>query len=301
MRLLNPRNGGAGRGAGREAGMALVVVLLFLATLAAVAVRITQDARALVLQTRNVTRGVEARAALAAGLDVATQLVRLDRVPRDGRLAWTEGRTRIEVRVERESGKVDLNAADPGLVEALMAAALPKDLDRATALAGAAVDWRDTNGLRQLQGAEAPDYRRAGMPYGPADGPFRHPGELRAVLGMDEGTAARLESAVTVATGAADPALDLAPPIVARALTATPGLNGEPNGGVAPGEGTESEEAPAAFAPDPTGLYTLDATATLPEGFAARARRLVRLDPPDTTKEYEVLQLESGLLPRGLP
>ena len=148
MRLLNPRNGGAGRGAGRAAGMALVVVLLFLATLAAVAVRITQDARALVLQTRNVTRGVEARAALAAGLDVATQLVRLDRVPRDGRLAWTEGRTRIEVRVERESGKVDLNAADPGLVEALMAAALPKDLDRATALAGAAVDWRDTNARR---------------------------------------------------------------------------------------------------------------------------------------------------------
>ena len=153
--------------------------------------------------------------------------------------------------------------------------------------------------MRQLQGAEKADYLRAKLPYGPADGPFRHPGELRAVLGMDTRTALRLESAVTVATGKAEVDAEMASPVVRQALNTTPGSNG----GVAQGAGGESEQAPAAgpFAPDSAGLYTLDVAATLPEGYAARARRLVRLDPPDATKEYEVLQLESGLLPRGTP
>ncbi len=285
-----------------ERGMALVVVLLFLAMLAGLAAGIARDTRALALGAANVDRGARARAALVAARTVGVAALKRGDVPEDGRLAWRQGDTEIALVIEAEGGKLDLNAAPIELLDALTNAAVPGAPDRAAELAGAIIDWRDANDLVQLQGAEAPDYRAERAPYGPANGPFHHTGELRAVLGVDPALWARLKSAVTVATGREDVDSAAAGPLVERALGGIERPDDEGEGEDDAGGAADPSETDAAeFLLDPSGLYTIDAQATLQSGFKARERTLVWLDGPNTRKGFEVMQVESGLLPRGLP
>ena len=85
----------------------------------------------------------------------------------------------MQVRIERETGKIDLNAAEDPMLRALPLA-LGLDEDRAAALADAIQDWRDDNQLKRERGAEDRDYA-AGRPGHSGGGPaVRQPG--RAAL-----------------------------------------------------------------------------------------------------------------------
>lgn len=88
----------------------------------------------------------------------------------------------IPVRWEREAGRVDLNAAHQStLASALVDAGL--DRSEATLLAARIADWRDTDDVAEPNGAERPEYRRAGRSSGPRNAPFETTTELRQVLG----------------------------------------------------------------------------------------------------------------------
>ena len=87
---------------------------------------------------------------------------------------------RVGIRVSATTGFVDINGDDPArIAQILTEAGIPPD--EASGFAARIVDFRDPDDLRQLNGAEAEDYRAAGLPP-PRNGPFLAPSELALVL-----------------------------------------------------------------------------------------------------------------------
>ena len=144
---------------------------------------------------------------------------------------WFFGGGQVEVTVQDEGGKVDLNASHRELLRGLLLSigwvgpdgqVTGLDGDQADALVDAIADFRDPDDLRHLNGAEDADYEAAGLPWGAKDAPFEAVQELQQVLGMTPLLYSRLEPLVTVYSG--QPGVDprTAPRGVLRAL---PGLD----------------------------------------------------------------------------
>jgi general secretion pathway protein K len=108
----------------------------------------------------------------------------------------------VRVRLLSEAGKIDLNSADQTLLQGMMTFA-PIDAELQTQLVNAILDWRDTDDLVRLDGAEKSEYKKAGLSYRPRNKPFQSVEELQLVLGMNEEIFIWLESRVTVYSGQA--------------------------------------------------------------------------------------------------
>jgi general secretion pathway protein K len=108
------------------------------------------------------------------------------------------GDARVTVRIQDELGKIDLNAADGGLLARLLETTGGLDKDGARDLADKIMDWREADDLRHLHGATRNDYLAAGMSYAPRNGPFQSVSEVKLVLGMTEDLFARIAPALTV-------------------------------------------------------------------------------------------------------
>jgi general secretion pathway protein K len=208
-------------------GAALLLVLWVIVMLTGVVTLFATAARTEGLQGRTLARSTVARYAAEAGIDVAV----LHLQGADMQQRWLpDGRPQrfgfegyqLELRVVDESAKVDLNAAPPDVLGGLFIA-LGVEQERARALAGAIVDWRDADNLLTPEGgAEDPDYENAGLPYGAKDRPFDTVAELQQVLGMDARTLQRARPYLTVYTGQARPTPTFAAAPVLQALGLTP-------------------------------------------------------------------------------
>src|SRR5690606_11852501 len=170
-------------------GAALILVLWLIALLAALIGAFAMTARTEYLQGRTLGSGLVAAQAARAGLEYAATRVsvpdpRLQWLP-DGRpYRWSFAGAEIEVRIVDESGKLDLNAAEPASLSALMRA-VGTEPQQADAVAAAIVDWRDADDMTQPQGgAEDPQYAAAGLAWGAKDAPFETVAEVEQVLGM---------------------------------------------------------------------------------------------------------------------
>lgn len=129
---------------------------------------------------------------------------------------------RVEVRVQDEAAKFDLNSTDAPTLAALMTA-LGVDADRARQLAGTIQDWRDPDDLVAIEGgAESREYAAAGLPYGARNQPFTTVSELQQLLGMDETTYRLLVPHVTIFTARPrpDPSFAQAPVLQAMGMDA---------------------------------------------------------------------------------
>jgi general secretion pathway protein K len=113
---------------------------------------------------------------------------------------WPFGNGQIWLPVQDEDGRIDLNAAPDALLQGLFASA-DLDPDAAAAMVDAIVDFRDTDDLHRLQGAEDRDYADAGLSWGAKDAPFEAVEELQQVLGMTREIYERVAPAVTVYSG----------------------------------------------------------------------------------------------------
>ena len=204
-------------------GVALLLVLWLVALFTALVGGFARTAQMERLQGSVLRDGVVGREAARAGVEYALVRVnagdrRLRWVP-DGRdNAWHFGDAAISVRIVDEMGKVDLNAAQPTLLAALLrqVGVAPGDADR---IAGAIVDWRDTDSLTQPSGgAEDDDYAAAGRPYGAKDAPFESIAEVEQVLGMTPAIYARVEPFLTVFSGNDMPDASYAAPEVLGAM-----------------------------------------------------------------------------------
>lgn len=122
-----------------------------------------------------------------------------------------------EISIHDEAGKIDLNSAADELIKGLFKS-VGLDVDDSARLTDAIGDWRDTDSLRRPNGAEAGEYRAAGLDHGPRNGPFEVVGELRQVLGMTDELFRYIEPALTLYSGRRTVDSRVAPALVKNAL-----------------------------------------------------------------------------------
>lgn len=186
----------------RARGMALLTVLWALSLLALIAAILLSSTMASRRNTHAVLQQARFEALNEAGLNLAmlgllepdpNKRWRLDGVPRE--VDFDNAQLRITIR--DEYGRIDLNAADSStLRQVFVAAGLSQSA--ADALADKVLDWRDVDTLRQLNGAEADDYRSAGVGYVPRNGPFQTIDEINLVIGMNDAVYEKLAPLLTV-------------------------------------------------------------------------------------------------------
>lgn len=168
-------------------GVILVTVLWVLVLLSLIASNLSLGSRSFSRQVFNAEQGT--RAALAADAGISWALWSLQQPGMAGWLADGEAHRmmldefEIVVVLQDESGKLDLNAAPSELLDALLVPMLEDSRQRA-ALVAAIEDWRDSDDLVRLNGAEIEQYQAAGRDIGPANRAFENLSELQGVLGM---------------------------------------------------------------------------------------------------------------------
>ena len=189
----------------RQRGIALVVVL-WIVTLLALQVSIfnltVRDAAALAGNELVAARG---EALAAAGVEMAAaRLMELELgrrwqgngSPRTVAL----GGARLRITILDEASRLDLNEASDELLASMLRPYAPSQATLAQWV-DRILDWRDPDTERRPQGAEDIDYRRAGVGYGPRNGPFLDVSELSRVLGIPASVPEGLARYLTVYSG----------------------------------------------------------------------------------------------------
>ncbi len=124
----------------------------------------------------------------------------LRRWPVDGTpQRWEFAGGEVQLNLLDQSGLIDLNLADPRLLDGLLLTAGGiTDPQQRAALVDAIQDWHDTDSEVRLNGAEDDAYEQAGKPYGAKNAPFASVEELQQVLGIDLALYHKLAGALTV-------------------------------------------------------------------------------------------------------
>jgi general secretion pathway protein K len=192
----------------RQKGIALVLVLWMLSLMAIMAGGFSLSMRRQLAIVEQVKNNAEALALAEAGLAIAeSMMMALDQTKRwraDGNVYQVDYanvnnglEAKVRIRLLSESGKIDINKADQILLQSIMMHA-PVDEDQQNALVGAIIDWRDSDDLVHIDGAEKKEYKSAGLSYQPRNKPFQSIEELQMVLGVNEDVYKWLEPLVTV-------------------------------------------------------------------------------------------------------
>src|SRR5579859_7347770 len=208
----------------RQRGVALLVVLWACTLLAILVGGYAVLARTEGLQARYQFAQTQAHYAAEAGVMRAIYALQDPQpdqrwIP-DGRIyPFPFDGAKVSVSVVSETGKVDLNAASPDVLQNLFRAAGMSDMD-AQSLARNIVDWRSFSYAPPGSVPNA-SYANAGLDYGPRHGPFGSVEELQMVLGMTPKTYRAVASQVTLWSGRPSPDPQTAP---ALALAAVPGM-----------------------------------------------------------------------------
>jgi general secretion pathway protein K len=205
----------------RSCGVALITVLWLVALLTMLATSVVTLSLS---ERRLATRNMEATR-LDAIADSAIRLTLLRLIapkprsdpPRPGSAVPVETLgTTVEVLIERELGRVDLNTADEVLIFAMFAANGWTE-EGAASLSARIADWKDSDDTPRDGGAERSQYVDARLPHTPRNGPFESAEELRQVLGAAN-VSEDLIGAFTVYTHTRSPADFAAAPAARRAL-----------------------------------------------------------------------------------
>lgn len=200
-----------------EKGIALVLILWVLALLSVIAGEFSYAMRTEVNITRNVMEQTQAYYVALAGINAAIgELIRNDVIrqrlaPSDERtkMEWgrgraeeeepaeDEGRWRINVdmapvsfgagefrvRIDNESGKININGANEQLLKMMMDAFDMKDEERSI-IVDSILDWRDKDDLHRTNGAENAYYNALAEPYDCKNDAFDSVEELLMVRGI---------------------------------------------------------------------------------------------------------------------
>ena len=106
----------------------------------------------------------------------------------------------INLVIQDELGRIDLNRANTELLTGLFRS-VGLSPGEVSGTVDKILDWRDSTPLKHANGAKEPDYRLAGLSYGPRNGPFQSVEELTLVMGMTPALFARVKPALTVYSG----------------------------------------------------------------------------------------------------
>lgn len=210
----------SGCGTRGERGFAIVAVVWAVALLSVMALDVLAAARREAGNAETSIGRAQLEAAADAGVALATHAL-LSGAREIPDVLEFDG-TALSIAVEDETGKIDLNAANPRLLRQLFEA-LEVPSGRAEALVAALEDWRDQDRIaRPRGGAEFDDYRRAGRLAPPRDGVLHSVEELVEVVGFTPELVSRAAPALTVYTRAAQPDRARAGPLVLASLGGGP-------------------------------------------------------------------------------
>jgi general secretion pathway protein K len=163
----------------------------------------------------------------------------VDGTPRD----FTFESQRMQIAIQDELGRIDLNQADHALIAALFRS-LGLSINEATDLADEVIDWR-TTGPRTTSVPVETETGAAGLPYLPRKGPFQSVDELRLLKGMTPDLYRRAKPALTVYSGHPFPDPQFAP---AQVLGALPGQTRETAAAVRAAHGIHATTIPLGVA-----------------------------------------------------
>ncbi len=261
------------KASGGQAGFTLVPVLWTVTLLALIVTLFLSSVRTHTQITANSVELALAQALAETGITLgvldlvasAGQPARQRRYPMRQPVSCVAGSEGVvTVEIDDEGGKADLNFADTVLLQRIFTGLGSSRAD-ASRFADAIADYRDSDDLRRLNGAEADDYHRAGLAYGPANGPFTATEELGQVLGLPRDLVARLLPLVTVHSGSPSVDIAFAPPDLAAALAG----------------GTVLTPAIASNASSTSGrnAFTIHSRGLTPGGLRTESAELVSLTP----------------------
>jgi general secretion pathway protein K len=170
---------------GPDRGVALLLVLWALVLLGTLALGFSWSMRTEAMAARN---GIDqTRAYFQARTGVSRAVVLLSSLSVDNVLAASivgeDGDASYAVRIESESGKVDVNlVTEEVLLEILKKGGLPEE--EAEGVRDAILDWRDDDDNPRPRGAERAEYGQMTEPVSPRNGKIRGIGELMHVKGV---------------------------------------------------------------------------------------------------------------------
>ncbi len=197
-------------------GFALIITLLVTALLVAVVTEFIREVYVESSLQRSFRDGTQASLMAESGVMGGIRLVQLALNTQTYSAltdAWKakplhmeDERGTIDVFIEEESGKLNLNVIAPptgdytdnfyyGVLTRLL-----KRLEMSEDLGDALVDWIDTNDEPHRAGAEATYYGRLVPPYSPRNDRLLTMEEMRLVKGVDEATYLKLRPFVTIYT-----------------------------------------------------------------------------------------------------
>jgi general secretion pathway protein K len=194
----------AGRSRRNEAGIALVLVLWLTILLTVIASGFAYSMRTEALAARNAIALAQAGATADGAIArMAFELMRPRTISEtwaaDGAVHyWNDGGASVAANAVDESGKIDLNAGSDVLLKGLLQTAGGADADTAAHLVDAIDDWKTAGDLKRPNGAKAPDYKAAGLSYGPPNAPFEAVADLQRVLGMTTALYAAVADSLTI-------------------------------------------------------------------------------------------------------
>ncbi|WP_020591937.1 general secretion pathway protein GspK [Kiloniella laminariae] len=225
-----------------QRGSALIAALWVSIALSVLISSMIFSARTDIALVRNAKEQARAEAAIDGAINLAITSLPQARnvIGRDGPTViqnYLIGDLAVEVTISDEGGKIDLNAAPEALLLLFFdrASALTAgDPGEARQLTDALLDWRDTNNIARLMGAEKADYRRADYSYSPRNAPLTNLAELKGLLGMREELYRKIEPLVTLHSQQRGFDPDLAPPELLSVLMGGDFVEDENNDTVLP-------------------------------------------------------------------
>lgn len=170
-------------------GVALVLVLWIIVLLSVVGISHSRNVRLDMQIARHYVESAKVRALAESGLNRAiyelfnnNEQVRWAFNGQLYELNMPEGV--VQVKIRNTAGLVDINTAGPDVLETLFSG-VQIDQEQRSLIVDSILDWKDSDDLRRLNGAEDADYKSEGYDYGTPDRAFFSIGELRYVMGMN--------------------------------------------------------------------------------------------------------------------
>ena len=173
----------------KQKGIALIAVLWVTAFLAAIASTVAHQSRTSLQLTKNridmleMSQIAESAILLRVADEINSPSVASTSLGDLLIPALPEG-MRVQLTIEDESGKVDLNSAPAAMLQSLFFE-VGLDEDQSLQLTNAILDWRDADEFTRANGAEDLEYQKAGYSYGSKDLDFERIEELQLVYGMN--------------------------------------------------------------------------------------------------------------------
>ncbi|AGA33579.1 General secretion pathway protein K [Thioalkalivibrio nitratireducens DSM 14787] len=267
----------------RRRGVALVTTLWIITLLTVIAGSLTLGMRREAGIVHYLQQVTEARTLAEGGIHHAALMLSHpqpeQRWSGDGALRRIVlGDREIWVRVRDAAAYVDLNHAPGELLDALLLSAGADEAAQRSRLVDNILDWRDPSPERRLHGDGAAGYAAAGRADGPRNGPFPAVEELQRVLGITPTVYRRVAPWLTVYSGVAGIAPEIADPRLLTALSAAEpvvldGFVQEREAALA--QGRPGPAFPGAFAhvASPAGIaYIVESFVVLPGGGSAGLR-----------------------------